>query len=160
MIIKSKTELKKIIDQAKNAGKKTLVKKGVSDLIHPGHVFALSQFKKQADIVIILIQSDEFTAQKKGKSRPILHQKQRAEVVDGLKAVDYVFLDKSNSREDYIKFLNYLKPDILAVTKGDLQKAKEYQSPFWKLKEFPDKKMPGYSTTAIIDLVILKNKLY
>jgi glycerol-3-phosphate cytidylyltransferase len=87
-------------------------------------------FKKEADIVIILTQSDKFTAKKKGLSRPINNQKQRTEVVDGIKCIDYTYPDKSNSRQDYIDFLNYLKPTILAVTSVDAKKTKDYSSSY------------------------------
>lgn len=60
------------------------------------------------------------------------------------------------SREEYITFLNFLKPSILAVTSVDAKKTKAYSSPYWKLKEFPDKKSPGFSTTAIINKIIKK----
>lgn len=156
MIIRSKSKLKETIESCKKAGKSVLIKKGVFDIVHPGHVFAINMFKKEADVVIILVQSDEFTKKKKGDRRPINNQSQRVEVVDGIKGVDYVYADKSNSREDYIKFLNYLKPTVLAITSIDPEKTSAYTSEYWKLKEFPDKKKPGYSTTEVIDRV-LKN---
>jgi cytidyltransferase-like protein len=156
MIVTSKIKLKKIIESARKSGKSILIKKGVFDIIHPGHVFAIDMFKKQADMVIILVQSDEFTKKKKRYNRPINNQKQRTEVVDGIKGVDYTYADSSNSREDYIKFLEYLKPTILAVTSIDSKKTKDYSSSFWKLKEFPDKKKPGFSTTEIINRVLDK----
>jgi len=156
MIIKSKLKLKKIIEEARSKNKSVLIKKGVFDIIHPGHIFAIDQFSKKADIVIILIQSDEFTKKKKGKERPINPQLQRAQVIDGIKGVDYVYLDKSNSREEYITFLNYLKPTMLAITSTDKEKSNAYLSKYWTLKQFPDKKDSSYSTTAIINRV-LKN---
>lgn len=158
MIINSKLKLKQIIETYQKQNKTVLIKKGVFDIIHPGHIYAISQFKKKADIVIILIQSDSFTKLKKGKSRPINSQKQRAEVVSGIKGVDYIFLDKCNSREEYIKLLNYLKPNILAVTALDSKKTKKYKNKFWKLLEFPDKNLPGYSTTEIINKILTKCK--
>lgn len=158
MIINSRIKLRSIIESAKKSHKSVLVKKGVFDIIHPGHVFAIKMLKKKADIVIILTQSDKFTAEKKGISRPINNQKQRTEVVDGIKGVDYTFPDKSNSRQDYIDFLNYLKPTILAVTSVDAKKTKDYSSPHWILKEFPDKKKPGFSTTEVINRVLNKCK--
>ena len=158
MIIKTKTELKQIINNYQKQEKVVLIKKGVFDIIHPGHIYAISQFKKKADFVIILIQSDKFTKQKKGNSRPINNQKQRAEVVSGIKGVDLVYLDKCNSREKYIEFLNYLKPNILAVTSLDPKKTKDYKSKHWELLEFPDKNLPGYSTTEIINRVLTKCK--
>jgi glycerol-3-phosphate cytidylyltransferase len=156
MIIKNKSKLKKIIEQAKSENKSVLIKKGVFDLIHPGHIFAIDLFSKKADIVIILIQSDEFTKKKKGKERPINPQLQRAQVIDGIKGVDYVYLDKSNSREEYITFLNYLKPTILVITAESKAKDKAYSSKYWKLIAIPDKKDYCVSTTEIINRV-LKN---
>ena len=153
MIITNKLKLKKIIDSAKKSGKSILIKKGVFDIIHPGHIFAIDMFKKYADIVIIMTQSDKVTKKKKGNNRPINNQKQRTIVVDRLKGVDYTYLDKSNSRKEYIKFLTYLKPTILAIISLNKEKTKDYSSPFWKLKEFPDKNKPGYSTTEIIDKI-------
>ncbi|MBR4320495.1 MAG: MFS transporter [Oscillospiraceae bacterium] len=55
---------------------------------------------------------------------------------------NYTYSDKSNSREEYIEFLNYLKPTILAATSVDEKKTKDYSSTFWELKEFPDKAQP------------------
>lgn len=159
MIINDKNDLKEIIDTAKQLGKKVLIKKGVFDIIHPGHIYAISQFAKKADIVVILIQSDEFTKRKKGKLRPINNQKQRAEVVDGIKGVDYVFRDTSNSREEYLSLLKFLKPTIVAITLTDNTKTKSYTNHFWKLIEFPDKKEKEYSTTSIIDRIISKYKI-
>ncbi len=151
MIIKEKSLLKKKIDEAKAAGKSVLIKKGVFDIIHPGHVYAMKMFGKMADIVIILVQSDELTKKRKGDSRPINPQLHRAEVVDGLNRVDYVFLDRCNSREDYIRLLNYLKPTIISVTSIDKKKTSAYSSKHWELRELPDKKRPGYSTTETIN---------
>lgn len=158
MIISSLKDLAKIIESNKENNKKVLVKKGVFDIIHPGHVYAIEQFKKASDIVIILIQSDSFTRKKKGPTRPINTQLQRAQVVDGLRGVDYVFLDKSESREEYIEVLNQLKPSIVAITEGDMEKSMAYKSQYWELKEFPDKKLPGFSTTEIINRVLDKYK--
>lgn len=156
MIIKNKIELKKIIGKEKKNGKSVLIKKGVFDIIHPGHIYAIDLFSKKADIVIILIQSDKFTKKKKGKTRPINPQKQRAQVIDGIKGVDYVYLDKSNSREEYIRFLEYLKPTILVITSENKKKDKEYLNINWKLIPIPDKKDFFVSTTEIINRVLKK----
>ena len=158
MIINNKLKLKKIIDSAKKAGKTVLIKRGVFDIIHPGHIFAISLFNKLADVVIILVQSDKVVNKRKGPSRPINNQKQRALVIDGLKGVDYTYLDKSDDRKKYIAFLKYLRPTILAMTAVDPQKTKDYSGYSWQVKEFPDKKKPGFSTTEIINKVLTKYK--
>lgn len=158
MIINDKVKLKKLIESAKKSGKSVLVKKGVFDIIHPGHISAINMFKRHADIVVILTQSDEFTAKKKGNIRPVNNQKQRTLVVDGIKNVDYTYPDRSNSREEYRELLEYLRPTILAVTSVDSKKTREYSSSSWELKEFPDKKEPGFSTTGIINKILDSHK--
>jgi len=158
MIISSKKKLKEIIDQAHKQNKKVLIKKGVFDIIHPGHIYSIRQFKKAADVVIIFIQSQILTKKKKGNKRPINSQRQRAEVVEGIKHVDYVYLDKSKSREECLSLLEKLKPNLIAIVKVDKTKTKRYARPYWELKEFPDKKKKSFSTSAIINK-ILKNKL-
>jgi len=158
MIIKDKVKLKEIIDSAKKSGKSVLVKKGVFDIIHPGHIFAIKEFKRRADIVVILTIPDNLTQKKKGNTRPINNQQQRTKVVDNIKGVDYTYPDQSNSRAEYIELLNYLRPSVLAITSVDSEKTKAYSSPFWKLIEYPDKQKPGFSTTDIIKRVVDKYK--
>ena len=99
MIIQNKEELKEIIDSAKKHQKSVLVKRGVFDIIHPGHIYTVEKLKERVDILIMMTVSDELTKKKKGECRPINLQKQRSEVLNGLKGVDYVFEDKSKSRE-------------------------------------------------------------
>jgi len=159
MLIKDKSELKKIIDSAKNSGKSVLIKKGVFDFVHPGHVYTLNLFKELADIVVILIQSEKLTTERKGPNRPINNQEQRALVIDGIKGVDYTYLDESNSREEYIEFLKFLKPTIVAITAVDEEKTNLYLNSEWELKEFTAKKIPGFSTTGIINKVLEKNEI-
>ena len=154
MIISSQKKLKKIIEQAQKQNKKVLIKKGVFDIIHPGHIYSIRQFKKFADIVIIFIQSGFLTRKEKGEKKPINSAKQRAEVINGIKNVDYVYIDKSKSMEECLALLEYLKPNIIAIVKK--RKTKEYDRPYWELKEFPDKNKKLFSTSNIINKIIKK----
>jgi cytidyltransferase-like protein len=65
MIIPSKTQLINIVQTLENEGKKVMVKKGVFDIIHPGHISAINQYSTVSDFVIILVQSDELTRKRK-----------------------------------------------------------------------------------------------
>jgi len=156
MILNDKKKLKKIIQKAQKQGKKVLIKKGVFDIIHPGHIYAINQFKKYSDITVIFVQSDVLTKKQKDAKRPINNQKHRAETLEGLKYIDYVYLDKSESREECLSLLEYLKPDLIAIVKIDKEKTKKYVRPYWELKEFPDKKKKDFSTTLIVNKIIEK----
>jgi cytidyltransferase-like protein len=132
-------------------------KKGVFDILHPGHISFLKKLKKYADFVVIFVQSDELTRKKKGKCRPTNPQRVRARVLNGIKYVDFVFLDKSKSREEYISLLKFLEPDFVAILKGDAAKRKAYKTGNWKVVELSEGKKK-FSTTAIINKVIKRCK--
>jgi len=158
MMISGRENIKRIIGEAKKKHKRVLIKKGVFDIIHPGHIYAIREFKKLADIVIIFIQSDYLTGKEKGNKRPINNQKQRAEVVDGINGVDYVYLDKSKSREECLSLLEYLKPHIIAIVKTTKGETETYARPYWILKEFPDRKKGTFSTSRVINKITKKYK--
>ncbi len=60
---------------------------GVFDIIHPGHVMTLNEAKKQADVLVVVVATDEHV--KRVKQRMPMHKaKVRAEVVGEIRAVD------------------------------------------------------------------------
>jgi cytidyltransferase-like protein len=156
MIVKSKKKLKSIIDIAKKQNKSVLIKRGCFDIIHPGHILGIKKFKELADIVVILIMSDEVIKSRKGKGRPINSQKQRAMVIDGIKGVDYVYLDKTDSNEEYLKILEYLKPTIVTTLMYTPKSKTEFVCPYWKLVLCPDDKDFCVSTTTIVNNILKK----
>lgn len=156
MIIRGKKELRKIIQRHQESGKKVLIKRGCFDIIHPGHCRAIKEFKKYADIIVILVMSDSTVKFRKVSKRPINNQLQRMEVIDNMQGVDYVFQDKTKSREEYVKLLKFLKPNILAILKDDAKKQMAYTNPLWQLKQSTDRKNKDFSTTNIINKIIKK----
>jgi rfaE bifunctional protein nucleotidyltransferase chain/domain len=65
---------------------------GGFDLLHVGHVRYLEGAKREAQRLIVAINSDASIRGLKGPSRPILNQADRAELVAALRAVDYVVI--------------------------------------------------------------------
>ncbi len=45
-------------------------------------------------------------------------------MLEGLKYIDYIYLDKSKSREECLSILEYLKPDVIAIVKRSQEKTK------------------------------------
>ncbi len=110
--------LKKLIP--KLTGKKVLVG-GCFDILHIGHVCFLKAAKEQGDILIIALESDEFIRKNK-KREPFHTQSARAEILSCLKIVDVVVLLPSfNSYDNYLKLVEIIKPDVVAITKDDPQ---------------------------------------
>lgn len=96
---------------------------GCFDLIHYGHLQFLKKAKALGDKLIVMLESDEFIIKRKYR-RPIHNQKQRAELLLGLKFVDKVVkLPYLTSYAAYLKVIKKLQPKIIAITKGDPQLA-------------------------------------
>ena len=140
--------VKKISAKLRAEGKKIIFTNGCFDILHAGHVRYLKQARKLGDILIVGLNSDRSVSAIKA-GRPINSEKNRAEVLAALAAVDYVVVFSEKTPYNLIKIL---KPDIL-VKGGDWKKedivgsdiAKEtYSLPFVK----------GVSTTAIIEKII------
>ena len=95
--------------------KKVVFTNGCFDILHVGHVRYLTTAKTFGDVLIVGLNTDESVKKLKGESRPINNQADRAEVLLGLKAVDYVVFFGENTAENLIA---ELKPNIY-VKGGD-----------------------------------------
>lgn len=65
---------------------------GCFDLLHAGHLWILSEAKRQGDVLIVGMNSDRSVRKLKGKLRPLTPQEERAEILLALEWVDYVAL--------------------------------------------------------------------
>lgn len=65
---------------------------GCFDLFHAGHVHLLKEAATFGDVLVVGINSDESVKKIKGPFRPIVPERQRAEVVAAVGVVDYVVL--------------------------------------------------------------------
>jgi len=115
-------QLNQIINTLKKDKKTVVLVGGCFDLIHYGHFWFLKQAKQAGDILIVALESDNNVRRLKGKNRPLTQQKARAQILAGFTFVNYVLLlPEMKSDKDYQKLTKVLKPDIIAVTKGDKQ---------------------------------------
>lgn len=102
-------DLQKICAGLKSGGKKVVLCHGVFDLMHTGHIFHLQRAKKEGDILVVTITSNEFV--NKGPGRPVFSQELRAETLAALGCVDYVAV---NHGATAVEVIQRLKPDIYA----------------------------------------------
>src|ERR1700684_3873633 len=79
----------------KHRGQKIVLTSGTFDLLHVGHLNYLNAVKTYGDIVVVMLSGDARTRARKGAGRPVIHEDDRAKVLDALKVVDYVFIDPS-----------------------------------------------------------------
>ncbi len=107
-----------IVNLAKEQGKKVVFTNGCFDILHVGHVSYLENAKRQGDILIVGVNSDESTRRLKGPTRPINNENDRACMLSALKSVDYTIIFDEDTPEDLIA---YLRPSI-HVKGGDYKK--------------------------------------
>jgi len=112
-IFVNRNQITEVVKELKAAGQSIVVTNGCFDILHAGHVRYLSQTKKCADKLILLMNSDKSVKELKGEGRPINNENDRAEVLCALAAVDYVVAFDEQSPSAII---DEIKPDV--YTKG------------------------------------------
>jgi len=138
-------------------GKSIAFTNGVFDILHPGHIFSLSQAATEADFLIVGVNSDNSVKRLKGTARPINNQDSRVLLLASLLMVDAVVIFEEDTP---LELINSIRPDVL-VKGGDyaieqIVGAKEVQLNGGRVVINPI--VAGYSTTDIIDkLTILNN---
>ncbi|MFN3966677.1 MAG: D-glycero-beta-D-manno-heptose 1-phosphate adenylyltransferase [Endomicrobiia bacterium] len=145
MIVQSLFKLKNIIDKLKKQNKKIVFTNGCFDILHPGHIKLLKKAKSLGDILIVAINSDSSVKKIKGNKRPIVNEKNRSEIVDSIKYVDYVYIFSENTPEKVIKTL---RPDILV--KGSDWEFNKIVGREYVKKVFRVALLKGFSTTNLI----------
>lgn len=139
-------------------GKKKIVfTNGCFDILHAGHVRYLKKARSMGDFLVIGLNSDKSIKRIKGKSRPIVPEGERAEVLSGLESVDMIVLFNDDTP---IKLIESIKPDILA--KGsDWAKGKIVGEDFVKSeggRVARVRLVKGKSTTNIINKIERQTK--
>ncbi|MEI6438192.1 MAG: adenylyltransferase/cytidyltransferase family protein [Candidatus Omnitrophota bacterium] len=142
--------LKNKIARLRKEGKVIAFTNGCFDILHYGHVSYLEAAKKNdSRILIVGLNSDaSVRSLEKGEGRPIVPQKERAAVLAGLAAVDFLVIFNESTPYELIK---KIRPDILL--KGADWKGKVVAgSDLVKRVEFV-KYLPGLSTTNVIEKI-------
>ncbi|RMH32453.1 MAG: D-glycero-beta-D-manno-heptose 1-phosphate adenylyltransferase [Acidobacteria bacterium] len=125
---------------------------GCFDLIHPGHIDLLKRAKALGTKLIVGINSDKSVKAIKGEGRPILSEKDRAEILMSLEMVDEVRIFDEPTPEKLIREIN---PDVL-VKGGDWQIDEIIGADFvlergGKVYSLPLRE--GYSSSLIIEKI-------
>lgn len=126
---------------------------GCFDIIHPGHIELLRQSRALGTKLIVGINSDDSVRKIKGGSRPLMSEKDRAEILLNLQSVDEVRIFNELTPE---KLIREIKPDVL-VKGGDWRKneiigADFVESRGGKVFSIPLKK--GYSSSSLISAMV------
>jgi len=122
---------------------------GCFDLLHPGHLRLLEQARALGDVLVVGLNSDRSLGELKGPGRPLVAERERAEVLAALEAVDAITIfDQPTPRE----LVAALAPDIL-VKGGDwgeneIVGREEVEAAGGRVVRLP--LVEGYSTSQLI----------
>ena len=96
---------------ARKNGARVVFANGCFDLLHVGHVRYLEGARRLGDLLVVGINGDEQVRRLKGDDRPFIPERERAETVAALRAVDYVIIFHEPT---VTELLLALRPDIHA----------------------------------------------
>jgi len=82
---------------------------GTFDILHPGHILYLKKAKELGDELFVIVSRDTMVQH---KSKPVIPERQRLQVVRALGVVDHA---KLGSEHDMFEPLMTIKPDIVAL---------------------------------------------
>jgi len=152
----------------KETGKTVVLATGTFDLFHYDHLRFLKEAKKQGDILVVAVKSNQCAALK-GKNRPIIDEMQRMAIVDAIQYVDYVVLVNygqsqipyDNQKQQqwlcmFEKVVELLRPDILYHEDNSLlQTARERIFQKYHIKGVVRERGKIISTSEIIEKVLI-----
>ena len=151
----TRRRLQALVKKLRVKGSRIVFTNGCFDLLHIGHIRYLEKAKSLGDILIVALNSDRSVRRIKGPQRPIISERERAEVIAALGCVDYVILFHEPDPQNIIADL---LPDIL-VKGGDWSKDNIIgrdivQAKGGKVVTIP--MVPQASSTNIINSIIKK----
>ena len=91
--------------------KRIVLANGCFDFFHVGHIRYLSGAKALGDYLIVALNSDEQVRRLKGANRPLIPERERAEIVSAIRCVDYVTIFSEPTVEELIRAV---RPDFHA----------------------------------------------
>jgi D-beta-D-heptose 7-phosphate kinase/D-beta-D-heptose 1-phosphate adenosyltransferase len=130
-------------------GKTIAFTNGCFDILHPGHIASLSDAAREADVLVVGLNSDVSARRLKGEGRPVMDQQSRAVMLASLLMVDAVVIFEEDTPLELIRLV---MPDVL-VKGGDytidqIVGAREVQAAGGRVVINPI--LEGFSTTSII----------
>ena len=109
--ILSRARLLEAAARQREAGRAVVFANGAFDLLHVGHVRYLEAARREGGWLAVGVNSDGSVARAKGPGRPVVPERERAEIVAALAAVDAVVVFEEDSPAALIAAL---RPDVHA----------------------------------------------
>jgi D-beta-D-heptose 7-phosphate kinase/D-beta-D-heptose 1-phosphate adenosyltransferase len=131
------SELESTIQALRALGYTISMTQGVYDLLHPGHARYLNDAKSYGDVLVVALDSDEYTRLRKAhdnERRPVVPFDERLELLVNLRSVSVVTKrDVDQHKDDPYAVIKVVRPDVLVmssstkdITDEDHQALKEF----------------------------------
>jgi D-beta-D-heptose 7-phosphate kinase/D-beta-D-heptose 1-phosphate adenosyltransferase len=122
---------------------------GCFDILHPGHIASLTEAAREADFLVVGLNSDASARRLKGTGRPVMDEQSRALMLASLLMIDAVVIFEEDTP---LELIELVKPDVLVkggdYTLDQIVGAKEVMAAGGRVVINPI--VPGFSTTGII----------
>ena len=144
-------DLPRLRAEATAGGTTIALANGVFDLFHVGHLRYLQGAKREADVLVVAVNSDASARRLgKGPGRPVIPEDERAEIVAGLACVDHVVVFDA---ADVVPVIRALRPDVQVkgtdYTPDTIPEAAEVRRYGGRVAVAGDPK--GHSTTSLLE---------
>jgi rfaE bifunctional protein nucleotidyltransferase chain/domain len=106
----SQDEVVQAVGRQARGSRRIVFTNGCFDLLHPGHIQTLEAARSLGDVLVVGVNSDRSVRVLKGPERPIVHEAERAEILAGFEAVDFVVVFDEETPQSLI---GELLPDVL-----------------------------------------------
>ena len=140
---------------ARRSGARIVLANGCFDILHVGHVRYLEAARGFGDMLVVAVNSDAQVRVLKGEGRPFVPERERAEVIAALRAVDLVTIFHEPTVE---ALLLAIRPDIHAkgtdYTPDTIPERDVVRSYGGRVAVVGDAK--DHSSTDVINKIVLK----
>ncbi|HVS33015.1 MAG TPA: adenylyltransferase/cytidyltransferase family protein [Thermoanaerobaculia bacterium] len=107
--IVSESELFAVVEEARASGRRVAFANGCFDLLHVGHIRYLQSAAQVAELLVVAVNGDRSVRELKGPGRPVMNERERAELISAIRGVSYVTIFREKSP---IRLIELLKPDF------------------------------------------------
>ena len=143
-----------VVELVRVGGKTVVLTNGHFDLLHVGHLRYLSGAAALGDVLVVAVNDDAMTRERKGPGRPILPAAERAELLAGLRCVDLVTIFSQPTAVDVVEAVApdvYVKGGDYAAGGAHLPEAPVVEALGGTVSILP--LVPGRSTTEIVQAI-------
>ena len=102
-------ELVRLVAEERASGHSIAFANGVFDVLHVGHIRYLQGAAAVADKLIVAVNGDESVRKLKGEERPVMNERERAEIISAIRGVSWVTIFHETTPA---RLLGELRPDF------------------------------------------------